>query len=397
MLSIRSNKCIYDIEFNLNIGNIIKTIEPNLKYTLIIIDSNEENAFTTVDKNGKTIIAIYSGLIKSLTAEEFVGVLCHEIGHIHHKHVLSFMYLIHQRLAAIKALSLLNCIPYVNILSLLLLSNEHNNIMIYSKQNETEADLYAFNRLNQLKWPVQGIVNLFEKWSYNESKNYFSSHPWSSLRKIMAEKYVITDHLLPYNIKKNYEQIQSRLNKGLYEGALSRQSPSNLYEKIWNDYLNKNYNTTLVDKILEKNKTSNQYYSALYLKAKMLTKSGYQKKAIYYMQKVYDNTKHSEALYEKIYLELKHNDSSITQLKEIEYYKSQNEHDPRIWNLLAFYYAKINNRGAFLYFKSEYSFSQNNLRKSKEYAKKAMKILPKHSSFYKKCTDLLNVIAQTNL
>ncbi len=389
---VEAANLINDIEINTLVYKIVKIIKPNLKYNLLIIDSDIQNAFTTIDKNGNTIIAVYSGLIKSLKADEFVGVLCHEIGHIHHKHVVNFMYLIEQKMHGIKLLSALMSIPYVNVIALLLLSSEMNNIMLYSQQNEVDADLYAFNRLNELKWPVKGLVGLFEKWSYQEDKNYFSSHPWSSSRKEMAEKHIVVSDKLDEDITKAYDQVKSRIKKGLYEGRLPKYLPSNLYEKAWNEYLNKNYNTKLVDQILAKQEKNIQYYLVLFLKAKILAKQGNFQDAIYYMDEVWKNTKSSLVHFEKLKLSLRHSPINKKSLEEIECYKRQNPSDIRVWNLFAYYYAKQNNRGAFFYYKAEYVLAQYKIEKAKTYLKKAMKILPKHSPFYIKCTDIYNVI-----
>ncbi|WP_187440005.1 M48 family metalloprotease [Candidatus Cytomitobacter primus] len=404
-INMNATTFVTDIEFDVTLRKIIKKIDPHLKYELFIIKSNEENAFTTIDKNGNTIIAVYTGLIKSLTAEEFTGVLCHEIGHIKHKHVINFIYVLNKQKASLNALSLLSIIPYINIISLILLSAEFNNLMIYSQQNEIDADLYAFKRLNQLKWPVKGLIDLFEKWSYKENKNYFSSHPWSSSRKAMAEKFIVKSNILPANIEKSYKSIKSRISKELYENGNPKFIPSNNYEKIWNNYLNHKYDLNLLQEITEskyQNKSSkdtsqnhkNNYYRNEYillvLKAKILLKQGKYQNAIDAMHKVYEQTQSSEALFYEI-LWKSHYTKNI-KLHEIQNYQQSNPSDMRIWNLFAYYYAKKNDRSAFYYYKSEASLAKNDMRKAKYYLNRALKITKQNSPFNIKIQDLKNAI-----
>ncbi|QEK38122.1 M48 family metalloprotease [Candidatus Cytomitobacter indipagum] len=380
---------VSDIEFDITVQNIIKSIDPKLKYELFIIKSNQENAFTTIDKNGNIIIAVYTGLIKSLSAEEFVGVLCHEIGHIHHKHVIKMMHLISKNKTTFNILGLLSLIPYINLIPMIILSAESNNLMIHSQQNEIEADIYCFNKLNQLKWPVEGIVNMFDRWSYGEKRCYFSSHPWSSSRKKMAEKFIVKSHKLPRNISSQYNQMQSRIKKELYEGGSLKYATSNDHESAWFNYLSYKY------QINDQLKEDCIQYPALILKAKILAKQGKYEEAINIMDKVHSETKNMNALFQRIYWNLLFSTKiSNKNLLEIQNYQKMNPNDSRALELFAYYYSKQNNRTAFLYYKAEYSLSNYNIKKAKYYINEIMKNKDKNknSTFLLRAIELKKAI-----
>ncbi|USO00547.1 MAG: M48 family metalloprotease [Alphaproteobacteria bacterium] len=241
---------IHDVEIDLFIKRVVAKIDPQLKYKLIIFDDNIENAFTTIDKQGNVIIAIYAGLFKSLSAEEIIGVICHEIGHIKMKHVLNLSFIIQK-------LRYMNIVGIIPFLGQIMMQAEVNNLMLYSQVNEKSADLFSFKKLNELKWPVQGIYTLFDRWSKGEKMPYFASHPCSSIRKEMAYNFIKQTDTLPPSIQREYSCIQTRLRSNLYDKsnfAIKISDKKTTYELAWYNYLNLQYETTTIDQGARRNK-----------------------------------------------------------------------------------------------------------------------------------------------
>ena len=182
---------IYDYEIESFISNILQKInsdeEVNINFSLILNDI--PNAF--VGEENK--IYLTSGLLKYIQSPEaLIGVLAHEVGHIKKFHItkrkkrIKNIQILDQvsSLAAVTT-SLLSNNPEILLQSVITSkSNIQNYYSAYSKNQEKEADLYAIQKLNELKISSKGLIKFlefleyeFNKKGYSKDSFMFSTHP----------------------------------------------------------------------------------------------------------------------------------------------------------------------------------------------------------------------------
>tara|TARA_A100001011_G_C14301637_1_gene841029 strand:+ start:142 stop:1455 length:1314 start_codon:yes stop_codon:yes gene_type:complete len=166
---------------------IVNNIEKDIKFK--IISNKNINAF--VDENN--IIHITSGLIEH--SEDYVAlisVLAHEIGHIDLNHILSRKKKIN-KISNFKKISNLSIIAGSMISgnpellqTLAVGSAGSSNIFIeFSKEQETEADIYSINTMKKLELNSYSIIRLLEtikkksvERGLTENMQRISSHPY---------------------------------------------------------------------------------------------------------------------------------------------------------------------------------------------------------------------------
>lgn len=132
----------------------------------------DANAFALADG---TIILTDAMVELADTSAQLDAVLLHELGHVHHNHIL-------QQLVKASMVSVL--VAYIvgdasGVGDILLSTAALGISMRYSQQAETEADQYAANQLMLRDGSVSAIVELFEKLRANqlELPSWLSSHP----------------------------------------------------------------------------------------------------------------------------------------------------------------------------------------------------------------------------
>lgn len=136
------------------------------------------NAFAMPGKR----VVLLTGLIEEAeTAEEVVGVLAHELGHVAERHVL-------ERLVQVSASSFLIGALLGDLFGGAALAGIGEALISssYSRDAEREADTWSVDALNRLDIRADGMVDLFERFSEEEDPdsplNYFSTHPLSEDR-----------------------------------------------------------------------------------------------------------------------------------------------------------------------------------------------------------------------
>ncbi len=146
--------------------DIIKVNRVNKKIKFKINNSNEINAFVDINN----VIHINSGLI--IYCSDYVAllsVLAHEVGHIHLNHIAHRK----EKIENTKKYNTLGILSVIagstltqnsellqgTILTSAALSNQY---IVFSKDQEMEADLYALKTLNLLKTNSKSIQTLLE-------------------------------------------------------------------------------------------------------------------------------------------------------------------------------------------------------------------------------------------
>lgn len=153
------------------------------KYKVMVIDADITNAFATGILPFSKIVLIGRSLMQKLTEEELKSVIAHEIGHLHHNHLLKAFFF-HVLIST--------CINYLWVLISINVSNSPYYIFIFitffglingivplfllgllQKKSEKEADRFAAEQtlpettislLNKLNLESKGLM---QKWSWN--------------------------------------------------------------------------------------------------------------------------------------------------------------------------------------------------------------------------------------
>jgi len=180
--------------------DIIKVNKINKKIKFKINNSKEINAFVDIDN----VIHINSGLI--INCSDYVAllsVLAHEVGHIHLSHIAkrkktlesSKKYNTLGLLTVIAGSTLTNNAQLLqgSILTSAALSDQY---IVFSKDQEMEADLYGLNTLNLLKTNSKSIEilletieqNLLDK-GFSTDKQRISTHPYFEDRILLIKNF----------------------------------------------------------------------------------------------------------------------------------------------------------------------------------------------------------------
>lgn len=174
---VESDRVCVDKEGLLALTVMLKRLQPNVPISVLVTSNSEVNAFSVGGKN----IVLFRGLLdKSTNPDMIAGVLAHEIGHVHKRHV---MVNLTRQLGIYVALFGLSG-GQLNLATLLI--NTH-----HSRLQEEEADNYALGMLKKARISSQGFSDFFGIISDDSEDQmilkYLSSHPPSTLRKDKAQ------------------------------------------------------------------------------------------------------------------------------------------------------------------------------------------------------------------
>ena len=194
--------------------DIIKVNKINKKIKFKINNSNEINAFVDINN----VIHINSGLI--IYCSDYVAllsVLAHEVGHIALNHIALRKKTIEDSkkynnigLLSIIAGSTITQNPQLiqgSILTTAVLSNQY---IVFSKDQEMEADLYALNTLNLLKTNSKSIQILLETIEkklldkgFSKDMQRISTHPYFEDRILLIQNFKDNKKI---NYNENYNE-----------------------------------------------------------------------------------------------------------------------------------------------------------------------------------------------
>ena len=206
----------YETEEFINqiIEDIIEVNKVNKKIKFKIINSNEINAFVDINN----IIHINSGLI--IYCSDYVAllsVLAHEIGHIDLNHIALRKNKIENSnkyntlgILSVIAGSALTQNPQLLQGSILTSATLLNQYIVFSKDQEMEADLYALKTLNLLKTNSKSIQTLLETIEqklldkgFTKNKQKISTHPYFEDRILLIKNFKDNNG---YNFNEKYNE-----------------------------------------------------------------------------------------------------------------------------------------------------------------------------------------------
>jgi len=281
------------------IQDIIEVNKVNKTIQFKINNSDEINAFVNINN----VIHINSGLIINCSDYvALVSVLAHEIGHIDLNHITIRKKTIEKskKLNSIGALSVIagsTLTQNAQLLqgSILTSAALSNHYIVFSKDQEMEADLYALKTLNLLNINSKSIQTLLEtieekllNKGFSKDKQKISTHPYFEDRIALIKNFQDNNEkkLNPkYNENFNYikakfigysnnEEVLKELNEPFknYAESIKISRDGNLKMSLQS-----------LNKIIKKNKNN---YFLLETKADILFSHGYTDEAVKFYKKI---------------------------------------------------------------------------------------------------------------
>jgi predicted Zn-dependent protease len=192
---------------------------PNLPYSIKIVDTKEINAFALPGG----FVYLNRGLMQWAKSEsELVATLSHEVGHVAGRHGANT---ISRTTAADSLLTEASRVLFGDDLPAQLLKQAGGPVaflamMKYSREQESEADLFGYYNMQRAGWDAMGMVELFRHFGEQDSLldplfTITSSHPASSERE-----FQITEEMKKFpprpgliHDSEDFRKVQAALKK----------------------------------------------------------------------------------------------------------------------------------------------------------------------------------------
>ena len=277
--------------------DIIKVNKINKKIKFKINNSNEINAFVDINN----VIHINSGLI--IYCSDYVAllsVLAHEVGHIDLNHITLRKKTLQNSkknntisLLTVIAGSALTQSPQLLQGSILTSAALSNQYIVFSKDQEMEADLYSLKTLDLLNTNSESIKKLLETIEkklldkgFSKDKQRISTHPYFEDRILLINNFKENKgNKLNKNYNERFNYIKAKFigygdNQELLEEL---NEPFKTYAKSIRKARNGNLKMSLqsLNKIIEKNEN----FFLLETKADILLSHGYTDEAVKFYKK----------------------------------------------------------------------------------------------------------------
>lgn len=164
---------------------MIETQHPDLSWALAFRNMrNSDDAFNALTLPGGTIVLL-DGLTGSLTDEQVIAVVGHELGHVVHRHTM-------QRLLRQAGLLAMASVVVGDISSLGAAAIAGYQDLHYSRDAEREADGFAIDFLRRGNVPARHLAEAFEEMRVQETSGdmpgLLSSHPPTGERLRLARE-----------------------------------------------------------------------------------------------------------------------------------------------------------------------------------------------------------------
>tara|TARA_A100001015_G_scaffold311481_1_gene414824 strand:+ start:7111 stop:8406 length:1296 start_codon:yes stop_codon:yes gene_type:complete len=279
------------------IEDIIEVNKINKKIKFKIINNNDINAFVDINN----VIHINSGLI--IYCYDYVAllsVLAHEVGHIDLNHITlrkktlenSKKYNTLGLLSVIAGSTLTQNPQFLqgSIVTAAALSNQY---IVFSKDQEMEADLYALKTLNLLKTNSKSVQKLLDtiqekllNRGFTKNKQRIGTHPYFEDRILLIENFKDNKQ---YNINNNYNEKFHYIKAKFVGYSDNEEVLRELNEpfKTYADSIKKARNGNLKMSLQSLNKIIKENNNAFLLetKADILFSYGYTNEAIKFYKK----------------------------------------------------------------------------------------------------------------
>ncbi|MHA1558318.1 MAG: M48 family metalloprotease [Alphaproteobacteria bacterium] len=385
-----------------------------------LVVNDEINAATI--QGGRFII--FTGLITKCQAlEQLLAVLAHEVGHLAGSHVIR-AYTDQQQAHMPLLLSILlggaaslasgNLTPLIAGTHIGLQVAERS-ILKYSRTQEEAADSAALKYLNQLKWPIGGLIDFLDfldkTYRFDHQNAYTLTHPLTRDRKQKALLFYSTlkekakHYELPEVWKHMFDRIKAKilafttpisLQANFYKNGST--IPYLYYQAI---IAYRKHNTAraleLITKLLQKN-PKDPYF--LELGGQICFDEGRFKDAINNFKHAFEaapKAKEIPILLAQALIESSWTSNSTGELNQainiLRRSLPENKQSPVVWRLLAKAYGRKDNRCCADVCLAEEAWLLNDKKQAKKHAEKGIKC---SDQFLKRCSeDILLVLKDT--
>ncbi|USO02606.1 MAG: M48 family metalloprotease [Alphaproteobacteria bacterium] len=265
MFFLFAQHLVFDDEVELFCNEIVTTMSKemgikNKKIPVYLMDTEDVNAAAA----GHGILLIHTGLIAECkNADEFIGVLAHELGHIQKAHTFYFYQAGKAMNIALSAGFGLGLIlaPLTGGLSLLVLpimgaGGAQSSILSYMRVHEFEADQIAVQTLKKMNWPTDGLRTFLQRLKEHDyliELTGLTTHPLSSDRiRRIEEMSRGAKGTLSSDIHKKFSRIRAKVMGYMRKN----EKTEDLYEKTQALYVRRDFANALktIDQLLEKDK-----------------------------------------------------------------------------------------------------------------------------------------------
>ena len=394
-----------------------------LNINLCLVCSPVVNAFATPDQ----FIYFNTGLLENAgCAEEVVAVLFHELGHIVGHHGIQRMEALKNSryhtilpllLGAIAAGGTKN-LEALNVGAALGMAMSDFSLCSYTRAQEASADQFSLNMLDQLNWPVQGMIDFMSKGEqrerlyFNQLYPYFRTHPFSKERleagKAYLEKHIASGvkkqlpgpfSYLFQKLKVKVIAFSSSLNKALsaiekldVPASLKDYGKAIVYYRLGN--------TAKALNALERFFASNPESAPFVyeLKAQILFQESRTSEAIAAIQKAL-SYRPNDPLFitmgAQIMIESGKDQYLKKAVKDIEKVLFSTHTllpDPEIWHWLGVAYGRLNQKGRMRVCLAESAFILQDIEKAKFHITCAFNSLSSSDPYYQKAKDLKRIL-----
>ncbi|BDB96157.1 M48 family metalloprotease [Candidatus Hydrogenosomobacter endosymbioticus] len=392
------------------------------KIQFFLVNSAHVNAMAS-----DTNIFINVGLIeKSSCAEELIGVLAHEIGHIVCNHSI-------QMLEAAKNSRSKSVIPILiaavvagitkDVSALgqgFIMANDVHSLSLcgFSRMQESAADQFALSVLKKISWPTSGLerfIGYIAKTERSDDQNiYFRTHPVSSERlqhmkknPYLEQKDISKNTKLPKNFEQLFQIIKTKITAFTSPVSDAMQAVQNL--KVNGDF--KNYGMAIVNFRLGNTRCALESLN----KFEMSAGGAFNKPFIQEIraQILFEAGKMHDAIREiKLALESRRSDqymiqgaarimvesncvddisSAIRNIERVLFIKGS-DMDAFTWQLLGRAYGKLNNHGRMRACLAEFYAASGDIDRARKEAETAVKKLPKSDVYYKRAREIMEIL-----
>lgn len=179
----------------------------------LLLETNIVNAFAARGD----LIAVFTGLIKITDFPNFLSVLMHEQGHLHHKHLTN-----PRRIMPVSLLSLpLLCLPWGAVAALAAQHLEVTAALKFSRTAESQADQVMASTFYEQNWPLLDSLKFLKESMFGSDSHlnpYWTTHPITPIRLSKMERNIC--NLCKRHNTKCFNHINKIIRDSLFEFSL---------------------------------------------------------------------------------------------------------------------------------------------------------------------------------
>ena len=383
---------------------------------IILVKDNSINAFAT---SGYRVF-VHTGLITSAdSADEVMGVLAHETGHIAGGHLIR----LYDNVKIASATSLVSMIlgAAVGVLSgrpdvgvAVMMGGSGAAMAAHSRYRQSEenaADEMAVKTLHKSGYSVKGLMQVMkrlidqEKISLNpDYRGYLRTHPLTEDRAKFLNNALLNEKNIknvPQKNEADFQRIKAKLQAFLYPPnkvkMIYRKNDTSFparYANVIADFRMGLLDEALrqLDEMIKENPADAYLYElkgqALFENGRIKESVGEYKKAVKYAED--EPLIHLGLAFALV--ETGEEELRKEALPHLEKIVRQDKNNAQAWRLMSIVYASENNMGMTYYCMAEYNLLLGDYENAKDYAAKAKIKLKPDTSRYIKLLDLVSEI-----